>query len=234
VEQHSHKQCRQCKVEKSLEDFYNSKRGKFGKEAKCKSCMDAIAAVWRKNNLDRVNLKQKEREIKYKDYRKNYGKEYRKTNAAKINARNVLRYSNKKKATPAWADSKKIEHIYIFAKAKEHLTGNKMHVDHIIPLQSDIVCGLHVENNLQILSAFDNISKGNKLDEYFIGLQNQTQAAPEQQGPMGPAGGVPPGAGTEGVTGTGAGNIGTGNVPQAGESEFSGTINPAAAAGLGG
>ena len=67
----------------------------------------------------------------------------------------------------------------------------------------------------------------------IIGLQNQAQAATEQS-PMGPAGGVPPGAGTEGVTGTGAGNIGTGNVPQAGESEFSGTVGPAEAAGLGG
>jgi hypothetical protein len=59
----------------------------------------------------------------------------------------------------------------------------------------------------------------------IIGLQKQTEAA-AQQSPMGPDGGVPAGTGTEGVTGNGAGNIGTGNVPQAGESEFSGTVAP--------
>ena len=66
----------------------------------------------------------------------------------------------------------------------------------------------------------------------IIGLQKQAEAA-AQQSPMGPDGGVPPRVGTEGVTGNGAGNIGTGNVPQAGESEFSGTATPPEAAAIG-
>ena len=40
---------------------------------------------------------------------------------------------------------------------------------------------------------------------------------------MGAAQGVPEGAQDLGATGTGGGNIGTGGVPQSGESEFSGT-----------
>jgi hypothetical protein len=66
----------------------------------------------------------------------------------------------------------------------------------------------------------------------IIGLQKQAEAA-AQQSPMGPDGGVPAGGPEAGVTGTGAGTIGTGSVPQAGESEFSGTVAPAQAAATG-
>ena len=65
----------------------------------------------------------------------------------------------------------------------------------------------------------------------IIGMQNagqntgeETQALGQQQTPMGTPEGIPPGTQDLGATGTGGGNIGTGNVPQPGESEFSGTL----------
>ena len=64
----------------------------------------------------------------------------------------------------------------------------------------------------------------------IIGMQNAGQATGaeavtpgEQPGDMGTPEGVPPEAQGLGVTGTGGGNIGTGNVPQPGEGEFAGT-----------
>ena len=63
----------------------------------------------------------------------------------------------------------------------------------------------------------------------IIGMQNAGQATGaeagptgQEQGPMGAAGGVPQQPQELGATGTGGGNIGTGNVPQPGEDEFAG------------
>jgi len=64
----------------------------------------------------------------------------------------------------------------------------------------------------------------------IIGLQNAGQATGSEAGPdnqqpgvMGTPEGIPPEAQGLGVTGTGGGNIGIGNVPQPGEGEFAGT-----------
>lgn len=73
------------------------------------------------------------------------------------------RRASKRNASPLWADRKKIKDIYTQAKILS-LSGISHHVDHIIPLQNKNVCGLHVENNLRIITASENIKKSNKFD----------------------------------------------------------------------
>lgn len=56
------------------------------------------------------------------------------------------------KRIPAWADIRAIEAFY-----KKRPKGH--HVDHVIPLFGKLVSGLHVENNLQYLTAKENMKK---------------------------------------------------------------------------
>ena len=66
----------------------------------------------------------------------------------------------------------------------------------------------------------------------IIGMQNVGQNTSEEAQPlseqqaMAGVGGIPQAPQDIGVTGTGGGNIGIGNIPQSGEDQFSGTINP--------
>lgn len=48
-------------------------------------------------------------------------------------------------------------------KQREKETGFSWHVDHILPLNGEIVSGFHVFNNLQVIPAAVNLSKGNKI-----------------------------------------------------------------------
>jgi len=88
---------------------------------------------------------------------------WKKDNPGYVNFNNKLRAETKNCRTPAWADLDAIRAIYEEASIlnKEH-GPRSYHVDHIIPLQGKTVSGLHVENNLQILKASDNLAKSNK------------------------------------------------------------------------
>lgn len=79
--------------------------------------------------------------VQVKDLRREY--------QASVRAKKLCR-------TPKWADTDKIKEIY-----KDCPEGH--HVDHVIPLQGELVSGLHVEYNLQYLTAEDNIKKSNSF-----------------------------------------------------------------------
>ena len=76
----------------------------------------------------------------------------------------ALRHARKLRAIPKWVCKKELEEIKFIYKNRK----KGYHVDHIIPLQGINVCGLHTKNNLRIVKAKYNLSKGNKLIESLL------------------------------------------------------------------
>ena len=92
---------------------------------------------------------------------KEYHKKWRNENPSKILAWVHKYQSAKLQATPIWADFDAILKIYEMAQSMRD-SGVPCEVDHIIPLRSNLVCGLHVESNLQIVNPMTNNKKGNR------------------------------------------------------------------------
>jgi len=70
-------------------------------------------------------------------------------------------------AIPTWANLTAIERLYIEAATLG------MHVDHIYPLQGGTVCGLHVANNLRLLTLLENLKKGNRVHDVVDSPENK-------------------------------------------------------------
>lgn len=72
--------------------------------------------------------------------------------------------TGRKQCLATWADMAAIVEIYAKAAALTQETGVPHEVDHIVPLTSKLVCGLHWEGNLQILPRSINRAKSNRLE----------------------------------------------------------------------
>jgi hypothetical protein len=113
------------------------------------------------------------------------GAKYREINAEKVRAKNERwrrnnlhkkaatqrkRMAVKLRAMPTWADVEKISEFYKEASRLTRATGIRHEVDHVIPLISPLVCGLHVHGNLRVIPKQENARKSNRfavMDEAF-------------------------------------------------------------------
>ncbi len=77
-----------------------------------------------------------------------------------------VRKRRHRNATPKWITQEQklaIRQLYLRAMELTKLTGERYVVDHIVPLISDEVCGLHVPWNLRVITQEENLRKSNKL-----------------------------------------------------------------------
>ena len=67
--------------------------------------------------------------------------------------------------TPAWLtddDFWMMSEMYHLAEIRTKTTGIVWHVDHVIPLRGKTVSGFHVPSNLRVITAQENMKKGNR------------------------------------------------------------------------
>lgn len=124
------------------------------------------SAEWRKNNKDKIKISSKKTYEKIKDRIRVTRQKWEQNNKGVRRAIVAKRRAIKIQATPKWLtkeDFLKIESFYILAGKLTKETGIIYEVDHIIPLNNEMVSGLHHWNNLQILTEEQNRSKSNKI-----------------------------------------------------------------------
>lgn len=126
-------------------------------------------------NRDEKLEKQKQRDENRKQQIRQYQKQWRYYNAEHIQdyrvknkalyaAHTAKRRSLERNSTPLWCDMQQLRQIYDRVQFLKQEHNVEYHVDHIIPLNSPRVCGLHTPENLQIMLGEDNKRKSNRFE----------------------------------------------------------------------
>ena len=119
--------------------------------------------VWYEANKEQVINAAKTRPA---EQLREYRNTWKENNKVQVRADTKARRRKHREATPAWLSRKQkseIRQLYQIAITMTQTTGEQYVVDHIIPLRSETVCGLHVPWNLRVITREENLKKSNKL-----------------------------------------------------------------------
>lgn len=113
----------------------------------------AMHSRWRKQNPDMVAAQRERR---------------RQNNA--VSAWTAKRRAALMQRTPSWADIEQIKIVYDRAE-QMRASGVEVDVDHVYPLQGELVSGLHVHENLMIIPSAENAKKHNRVPPELLEWQ---------------------------------------------------------------
>lgn len=151
------KVCTKCGEDKDVTEFHRHSQNN-GYRPQCKLCRAVSKGTGKRfgpnSHLFGIFAKKSRAQIAKENYER-----YPEKSAQRA----AKRRAAKRQATVEWANEFFIEEAYHLAKVRSELFGFQWEVDHIIPLQGRVACGLHVETNLQVIPWLDNVRKGNRL-----------------------------------------------------------------------
>lgn len=172
------KTCTQCGEIKLIKELYKKKNSMYGIDTECIACHSLRSKNYHSENRESILAADAQYRVENREVLLMRGKLYRENNIEARKIKRVIYKENnrekvaslsakyraaKRQATVAWADPIKILAFYAESNRLTKETGTQYNVDHIVPLISDVVCGLHCEDNMQVLTLHDNASKGNKF-----------------------------------------------------------------------
>lgn len=133
----------------------------------CAGCDKLHRKIYETNHYKKYRNKKRASYQRNKEKHLAQKKLYRQANKAKVNALAKAYKVRKKNRVPKWVDKDHmwlIKEVYELAQTRTKHFGFPWHVDHIIPLQGELVSGLHVIENLQVIPGIENIKKKNKFE----------------------------------------------------------------------
>ena len=120
--------------------------------------------AYKLKNKEKMQLRGKKWVAENPERQKARTAKYHSENPHKASERSRVRRGAMKNRLVKWRNEDAIKALYLQA-AEFRNAGIDCEVDHIYPLQGELVSGLHCEANLQIISRFENRSKQNRSPE---------------------------------------------------------------------
>jgi hypothetical protein len=182
--------CHGCNVDRHASEFQKNNTRPDGLQTRCRACMNvarkdwelrhpietairnrrgvenaayiAKHRAWRDRNRDVINARSKQWADANRDKTRASVTAWDRRNKPRKKQIKREREGLQRLATPAWSDFAAMQQYYLIAEYLTQELGIAFHVDHVMPIKSDIVCGLHSHTNLAIAVGAWNIAKHNR------------------------------------------------------------------------
>ena len=182
------RECGVCRNIKGSHSFNNTSNG-IGVKSTCKDCYVIQSKVkrqnmseeqkqyhrektakWKRDNQSKASESDRNSKNKRKDLNKKLKKIWAAKNKGKIRSYNSKRREMIKSSTHHVIFKNEIQELYDNSVWLEDTLGVLYHVDHIIPIVHEGICGLHTPANLMIVESTHNHQKSNKWDGTYNNL----------------------------------------------------------------
>ena len=148
-----YKTCRKCSVAQTYTEFIPNKMGTYGYYSVCRGCCSKRFKAKRQDPTYRLSIKK-------------LNQAYTRNNKDKANVKSAKRRAARLQATPKWAEGEFeiffMKEAYNLAIMRGVATGFNWQVDHQVPLNSELCCGLHCMANIAVIPEVVNKSKSNR------------------------------------------------------------------------